>query len=257
MAEPAQQLADVREHGVLFKAPMVLALLRGAKTMTRRLVSPQNSLINGHPMTKWARTVAWPALDFAGAWIDPGPSPAGNPGPYLKARRIEGDDEVIDRIYPRWQVGDRLWVKETWSPDHRDVYPMIPVVYAADGRIYDWETRDHVRGCTAEKGGPRFADCLACAGFKWRPSLLMPRRASRILLEITAIRPERLAEITEADVLAEGIVRSGAGTFEIEDAEFGNARDAFNYLWCGINGPESWERSDWCWATTFRRLEPA
>lgn len=235
--EPATQL-DVRDFGVLFRAPMVRALRAGAKTMTRRAVTPNNSVIDGHPMTMAARKF-WGDLDFDDVLVDPGPSPMGNPGPYMKVACPR--QESRHRIYPRWQVGDRLWCKETWCPLDQDGRAVPPGFDLERGR-----------GLTVAYRADR--DDLAG---EWRPSLLMPRWASRTLLEVTANRPERLNQIPWFDIRAEG-VRCPEHDFESGFcvSECPDLRAAFRALWESINGRESYG-PQWVWATTFRRLEPA
>ena len=100
-------------------------------------------------------------------------------------------------------------------------------------------------------------------GWKWKPSIFMPREACRIELEITGIRVDRLNEISEADALAEGIhefklpqmsyfhSRKEAPT---ED-HFLTPRMAYRDLWQSINGPGSWEKNPFVWAIEFKRLE--
>jgi hypothetical protein len=80
---------------------------------------------------------------------------------------------------------------------------------------------------------------------KWRPSIFMPRMASRILLEITDVRVQRLQEISDEDARAEGYDHSHAFP-----------REWFALLWERIHGPGSWHANPWVWAITFRRLEP-
>jgi hypothetical protein len=126
--------------------------------------------------------------------------------------------------------GDRLWVRETWAHER-------------DGT-----------GCPDDNGvlyratDPGWDD--EETGLRWRPSIFMPRRASRITLEITDVRVQRLQEISEEDAQAEGAV--GA-----LDQSVGNnwcASQAFAALWESINGPDSWDANPWVWAVTFRNL---
>lgn len=123
--------------------------------------------------------------------------------------------------------GDRLWVRETWAkPDMRSAgFP--PYVYAAE-----WPDADRPK-------------------HRWRPSIHMPRAASRITLEVTGVRVERLQDISEADAAAEGIQ-------EVVDAGVnhdGTPRDAYRALWASINGPGSWDANPWVWVVEFKRLE--
>src|SRR3990167_379080 len=104
-------MTDVREHGLIFSAPMALALLGGRKSMTRRPITRRNSLVDG----RQASETMWNELRFDEARIDFGPSPAGNAGPYLKVPRTSGGEEFVHRVYPRYQPGDRMWARETWT----------------------------------------------------------------------------------------------------------------------------------------------
>ena len=132
---------------------------------------------------------------------------------------------------PYGQPGDRLWVRETWAKWGRDDQcgegPSVThePIYRADGS--PWDEQD-----------------------KWRPSIHMPRAASRILLEITSVRVERLQDISEADTVAEGIP---AG--EVSPADAG--RFAYRLLWESINGPDSWAANPWVWVLEFKRVEAA
>jgi len=124
---------------------------------------------------------------------------------------------------PYGQPGDRLWVRETWAP-----HPDFPEtthrgVYRADPECkYDVA--------------------------RWRPSIHMPRWASRILLEITGVRVERLQDISEADAVAEGISQHYAEGRRV------SCRVAYAWLWESINGAGSWDANSWVWVVEFRRI---
>lgn len=201
-----------RERPILFSAPMVRALLAGTKTQTRRIEKASFPLGWGKPDER--------ALFVRGC-------PYGVPG-------------------------DRLWVRETWSPDHKDVYPCIPVVYLADGKISDADRREHVTGCTYERDERVNFECLACVnygrGLRWRPSIHMPRRVSRLTLEITEVRVQRLHEISEEDARAEGV--DPLATFP--HRPYGAA---FFQLWQDINGVDTAHANPWVWAISFKRLD--
>jgi hypothetical protein len=215
----------VKEHPILFSAPMVRALLAYTKTQTRRVVKPQ---------------------------------------PYYDRRFINDglvlhkkDQDTTTSIHspliathcPYGQPGDRLWVRESgWERPERtakmmregaDTWPRF--AYAADG--YSDQDR---------------ADFKAW-GFKPRPSIHMPRWASRILLEIVSVRVERLQEISEADALAEGVtrqMRSQLGWAAEESEETFNARQArstYGLLWDSINGNGSWASNPCVWVVEFKR----
>ncbi|HBR3111283.1 TPA: hypothetical protein L9R57_003229 [Klebsiella pneumoniae] len=132
--------------------------------------------------------------------------------------------------------GDRIWVRETWNK-----YGGL-LTYRAD---HDWI--DDMRKETV---------CTA----KWVPSIHMPRWASRILLEITDVRVERLNAISEEDARAEGIIDGGClNCGEPEPCGCANpepdATDAFAYLWQSIYGQESWNANPWVWVISFERIE--
>ncbi len=126
------------------------------------------------------------------------------------------------RICPYGAPGDRLWVRETWAP-------------WSDGL-----------GCADESSWVLYrADTTRPEPNRWRAPMAMPREASRILLEITDVRVQRLQYISDDDARAEGYDRSHAFP-----------REWFALLWESINGDGSWNANPWVWAITFRRLQP-
>ncbi len=126
--------------------------------------------------------------------------------------------------------GDRLYVRETWSAPH--AYDHLPPrLIPKDARIHYAATED--RG-----------------GLLWRPSIHMPRWASRITLEVTGVRVERLQDISEADALAEGV---SAILYEMRRA---TPRCDFQALWQSINGPDSWAANPLVWVIEFKRIKP-
>lgn len=215
----------MKERPILFSAPMVLALLAGAKTQTRRVVKlcgaeaiDETDAIGCH----------WPWSPEADDWL---PCPYGRPGDRLwvreafsLGRRVENGEGVVD--------DELVWIGRLPAEDPRKHAFMSKwcVGYAADG----------------------------CEG-KMRPSIHMPRWASRITLEVTAVRVERLQAISEEDAKAEGaahrIAAGGdlAGAFEI-DATHINYREHFRDLWESINGAESWAANPWVWVVSFKRV---
>jgi hypothetical protein len=217
----------MKERPILFSAPMVRAILDGTKTQTRRAVRKQ--FADDALVAEVAATTSegWQTSGHSGMWWD-------DAGACL-------DDAVR---CPYGMPGDRLWVRETWAVPHRfdhlgpsNIPPKgVPTHYAA----------------TEDRGGLR-----------WRPSIHMCRWASRITLEITDVRVERLQDISAADAKAEGI----EGQFD--DGPWRNyCRDGywfpegkdtapvFSYqsLWESINGPVSWDANPWVWVVEFKRV---
>lgn len=242
------------DRPILFSGPMVRAILDRRKTQTRRVLSHANTAFNGRTWSTFAKAQTW---DWNAAWVDPGPSPAGNAGPYLKLPWLSGDEDpwedTTHRVYPRVQPSDRLWVREAWrasvAVDHlppRDIWANTPVCYEAGG--------SNRPGHNIEWG-------------RYRPGMFMPRWASRITLIVESVRIERLQEITEEDAIAEGIESQssdfGRGwsvyTSDImPDGRHGTLtrcpRNSFQSLWTGINGPGSWDANPWVAAITFRSI---
>ncbi|MBH3364829.1 MULTISPECIES: hypothetical protein [Pseudomonas] len=142
---------------------------------------------------------------------------------------------------PYGRPGDRLWVREAWAADAqldgiapRDLSQGEPIMYPADGSV-------------------RQTGCAMISQGRGRPSIHMPRWASRILLEITAVRVERLQDISEDQAEAEGMnfLR------HIPDAdETLTAAQLFECLWSSISGDESWTGNPWVWVVEFKRVTP-
>lgn len=209
----------MRERPILFSSPMVRALLAGTKTQTRRALSPQPPDTT-HQVSTWHHPDARPHFY---AWTDNG----------------EGCAEIADDAWckpcPYGQPGDRLWVRETWR--------------VCGGREYEYQQdRSQVmyRATHQEDGFP-----LTWESYVWRPSIFMPRWASRITLEVTGVRVERLQDISIADAMAEGVVETNANLRGLEPCM--EWRYAYEDLWRQINGPDSWDANPWVWVIEFRR----
>ena len=207
---------NVKERPILFSGPMVRALLAGEKTQTRRRIRPRDAALE----------------ELVGDWRYDGVWEADNAGDnchYFRRRdelgRLTRDTVNIGRC-PHGVVGDRLWVRETWCRTKQGTH------YRADCRGLDDE---------------------AAVGGKWKSPIYFPRSESRILLEITDVRIERLQDITEADALAEGTGTLMRGCTRYD----GEATDMFRQLWESLHGPASWEENPWVWRLQFRRIEPA
>jgi hypothetical protein len=144
---------------------------------------------------------------------------------------------------PYGKPGDRLWVRETWGKVHYEGVDESPTIF------YRADERDQER------------DELT----RWRPSIHMPRWASRINLEVVSVRVERLQDISEEDAMSEGIESwEERGVDDAQDyyrdyvtgGHVYNAKDSFRSLWQSINGPGSWEANPWVWVVEFKRIEP-
>lgn len=206
--------AAVRERPLLMSGPMVRAILDGHKSQTRRVVADRNSEGNYKASQ----------LDLARAWAD-GSKLKAFLTPEVSARGGFMPDEIIERLYCRYQVGDRLWVREAF---HR-----IP-----------GNTRFCCYRASCENGSEK--------NYKFTPSIHMPRWASRLTLELTDVRVQRLQEITQADVIAEGCPENGTPLASPEDFDW------YRSLWDSLNAKRGygWNQNPWVWALTFRRVEP-
>ena len=143
---------------------------------------------------------------------------------------------------PYGQPGDRLWVRESFCP----IYPQDP--HYNGGRPIEYDYR------ATYKHGDRLGDLIG-AKKKWKPSIHMPRRASRITLEVTSVRVERLQDISEADAVAEGARPTLAPLDTVRLGAAGTAKEGFRQIWESINGPDSWEANPWVWVVEFKRAE--
>ena len=215
----------MRERPIIFNADMVRAVLDGRKTQTRRIMREQPEVIpkedeHGKP----------------GFWI---PFNAGK-------TMVRNDDMHI--ACPFGLKGDRLWVRETFRV-HSRATDVATLVYKASEQ-QSWTQQTH-RVPIEKCNKPAVVD-------KWTPSIHMPRWASRITLEITGVRVERLWDITEDDAKAEGCtfeaLRFKPDTREVE--EMGHtAVHQFGGLWQSIYGADSWQANPWVWVIEFKRVE--
>ena len=214
----------MKERPILFSAPMVRAILSGSKSQTRRVVKPQPT----EGGLEWATACGG---DFA-AWQDP----------LLLLDEHSEDGGPCQRKCPYGRIGEKLWVRETWM----DLL----------GTGIERKTGDHGRYAYAADTPPgSYGDDQRKAyGLKWRPSIHMPRAASRITLEVTGVRVERLQDISEADALEEGITYNDLPNNGLDPRR---ARTWYHRLWESINGPGSWEANPWVWVVEFKRLEGA
>lgn len=211
----------MKERPIIFRGEMVRAILAGRKSQTRRLVR----------WPSWANPERdWPELVRVGGlalYKDGLPTrrmtcPYGAPRDRLWVREPWRTRLDQDHIAPRDL--DPRWTHPTWVADHSDMTPS---------------------GCAGGVG-------------KLRPSMFLPRKFSRIDLEVTEVRVQRLQEISEEDARAEGIAvdQLNHAIRPDDDIHWGGAVEYFAELWDSINGKKApWSSNPWVWAISFRRLD--
>lgn len=158
----------------------------------------------------------------------------------------EDTENVCDYWHPCpfGAVGDRIWVRETWAEAGAS---------APDLTLYRANYPEHVP--------PQYENVPTVTSICWTPSIFMPRWASRILLEITDVRVDRLNGISEADARAEGMPSAGEllpdypDTYLTPVGDFATAKVAFQRLWESIYGKENWQADPWVWVIEFKRIE--
>ncbi|WP_155005631.1 hypothetical protein [Klebsiella michiganensis] len=226
----------MKERGMIFNGEMVRAILDGRKTQTRR-------------------PVKFPVHDK-------------NLGCELAGNELAGELSAGNYLNSAFGKPDyRIWVRETWGVVSHEldedgrIQPWTPdrpataihempfgngyysghAIYAADGD-FTWGDDDG------------YEDGRSC----WKPSIHMPKAASRILLEITDVRVERLNSISQEDAQAEGLELTGwRPTYSDPDSggEVMTPYDNFAELWSSIYGDESWQANPWVWVIEFKRVE--
>ncbi len=211
----------MKEHPIIFSGEMVRAILDGRKTQTRRIIRQQ-------PIDEAVRVEILSAPNKYGDW----------------ACYTAGGGHYGTRKCPYGVPGDRLWVREsftTWCDIH-DAGGEAPYQTCRCGEIESVEYRAGNK--TANQ--PR-----------WKPSIHMPRWASRITLEITDVRVQRIQDIPEEDATAEGCERELYPDGTDWGATLVTAKDEFETLWDSLNAKRGfgWSVNPWVWAISFRRIE--
>jgi hypothetical protein len=219
-------------------APMVRALLDGKKTQTRRALRMQPPDDRGLICGVYNPTVIRRGEE------EPGPETFG----------AFTEDGSWATKCPYGQPGDRLWVRETFAftdahePDYEG-----SIEYRADHKCF-------AVSCNELIDVPHTCDPRPFDG-QWASSIHMPRWASRITLEITDVRAQRLQDISEADAIAEGLIKVRGPLkstmweySETTGGQFADPRVAYHMLWESINGPGSWDANHWVWAISFRMV---
>ncbi|HHF7688188.1 TPA: morphogenetic protein [Klebsiella variicola] len=206
-------MTKITERGMIFNAEMVWALLDGRKTQTRR-------------------PVKFPVHDK-------------NLGCELAGNELAGELSAGNYLNSAFgKPGDRIWVRETFQ-----------------GPLFNYEQMDEYLEDSSKFEKPEFCQYAADGGHRpeyqdaddnlrhgWRPSIHMPRWASRILLEITNVRVERLKSISDGDA-----IREGCSTTDMKSGDC--VADVFARLWASIYGDESWNSNPWVWVIEFKRIE--
>jgi len=230
------------EHPIIFSTEMVRAILDGRKTKSRRIIMPQPEDEDGYRF--------W----WKGDWDTRGGPRAG-----VCTHGSPGNGEAtwtlkeIAEYCSYGQVGDRLWVRETWGSldadhprckDGRKPKQGDRLVYRANpADDYQWGAGKPSQG-----------------SFCWRPSIHMFRWAARIFLEITNIRVERVQDISLKDVISEGIKDTNKCVYNDDNVFKCNHHDTldkFKNLWDSLNAKRgySWDKNPWCWVIEFKRKE--
>ncbi|OCY53716.1 hypothetical protein [Acinetobacter pittii] len=220
----------MKERPIILNTTMVKAIIEGRKVQTRRLV--KEKLISEQ-------------AEFE----------CGNRPNVIRSE--PSLQYYIDKGCPFGQVGDHLWVRETFcigsieEEDHYQGWPK-PLYVHQDGDPKQYPI--YKEWCLRE--GISFDDV------HWKPSIHMPRSASRILLEITKIRIEKLNQISNQDAVQEGLLKlpaSGRYVVSRGDQYFGaasnNPCEVFKWLWESIYGSSSWELNPWVWVIEFNVIQ--
>ncbi|KJN60474.1 phage-like protein [Enterobacter hormaechei] len=226
----------MKERGMIFNGEMVRAILDGRKTQTRRIMKIQPS--DGfHP------THNGYDLDLNAHWYTPG---VVDKNGYLQPAKKDVfgvADENEGYTCPFGAVGDRIWVREAFQG------PLVSEEFLEEYRAYP-EKFENPEYCEyAADGGPRPEYCDLDDNLRhgWRPSIHMPRWASRLTLEITSVRVERLRDLSEDDAKSEGITPPSGGV--LPGWEY---RINFRELWMSIYGSDNLEANPWVWVIEFK-----
>jgi len=202
---------------ILFSTPMVQAILDGRKTMTRRVMKDctqfdieESQLLEntGYNLTHNYKM----SIESVGIFS-------------TKEKLLNW----FVAKYSKYQVGDVLWVRETWQ-NYCLGEPNSGFIYKASPELYHWKKESVI----------------------WKPSIFMPKEACRIFLRVTNVRVERLQDITAHDVFQEGCLPLNSCSLK-ECSEH-----AFNWwinLWNSINGKGAWEENQFVFVYEFQRIE--
>jgi hypothetical protein len=213
----------MKERGILFSGAMVRALLSGTKTQTRRVVTLPKERGEWEPST----------LGGPHARLADGTTVAEFPC-------IWNTTTGTSLACPYGAPGDQLWVRETWCSAY--ARGCWGTVFAADEAF--------IQGKRAHEKGAHFNAESKDQTYRWKPSIHLPRWASRITLEVTEVRVQRLQDISEEDAAAEGVAGWSCNNPI-------TAREGYRALWDSINGDRApWSANPWAWAVSFLRVQP-
>ncbi|EFP2811447.1 hypothetical protein HP617_002147 [Salmonella enterica] len=221
----------MKERGMIFNSEMVRAIIDGRKTQTRRPI-------------KWKQT----------RFTEVAERDDGSLWPWAEDCERGGD---IWFTCPFGEVGDRIWVRETFSCiGNEDGHPVD-----ANSNLCSREDAQRIYRASAIQNPGNYGLWTSPDGFDfegpWTPSIHMPRWASRILLEITAVRVERVHDISQRDAIDEGGPPDHSSFSKIS-REMGFSdwpRSWFAQTWWGIYGREAWNTNPWVWVIEFKRVE--
>lgn len=231
-------MTDTKDRPILFSGPMVRAILAGTKTQTRRALGGPNADIAGDYELRGLQ-------DY--------------PDGTTRAVFDHHAEEPFSVRCPYGKPGDRLWVREThyrfghWEPAHgaRTKAGRQKWAFVADSG----EVRfDAPTDCVVRLG--RHHKDPSTPAWHRRLGRFMPRSFARTILQVTEIRVERLHDISEADIIAEGVtVPVAAEMTGIPWSDLPTLHHAWRAGWEHINGNESWNADPWVWVVSFRRVE--
>ncbi|KTJ31029.1 hypothetical protein ASU87_18660 [Enterobacter roggenkampii] len=200
---------------MIFNGEMVRAILDGRKTQTRRVMKPQPDPCPAPRSGHW-----WPSNVFKTML-------------HVEEEMQNGKGGwggLVGDACPFGAVGDRIWVRETWAEAGAG---------APDLKLYRADYPEHVP--------THYENVPPADEIRWTPSIHMPRWASRLTLEITGVRVERLRDLSEDDAKSEGITPPSGGV--LPGWEY---RINFRDLWMSIYGADNWEANPWVWVIEFK-----
>ena len=208
----------MKERGMIFNGEMVRAILDGRKTQTRRIMKVQPKPSKSRPGDFWFSSKKLESMVHVSDLV-PGNSPIAGCHLFFQ-----------EHCCPFGKIGDRIWVRETWAEAGAG---------APDLKLYRANYPSHVP--------TQYENFPPADEIRWTPSIHMPRWASRILLEITDVRVEKLASVSDEDAGKEG--------YPADSSPYGGSMDKwlwFRQLWDGIYPEQSFKHNPWVWVIEFK-----